>query len=437
MESKVPERSRAKKLPKYADKGNQQKSASLVVQPEGQSDEHQSQLDANQNILPEHRGQSDEHQSQLDANQKLLPERRGQSDEHQSQLVANQKLLPECRGQSDEHQHLLPEELATVADGKTPDFLTDDHHREQPLFKKFSELEPVIRSAFLRQVTGPVSIAETDDSPVAKEPPVLAELADELFDQFRQLMEVVLSSAASLEVVLSQKNNTIRSRYERGRKLGTAYLVQTGRAAYRSTKNQSQDAYSLFNPAITSDYQSAKVDSTNYSARINLRFGRHQGDEELINQAAEPTGNELYNPTTPTNPDSRPPYEARAPKRKSSVLKIKSFNFGVRMIKLYHYLQAKREYMISNQIVRSGMSVGANVNEAMRAESLSDFIHKLSISHKELEETIYWMRLLKRGNYLPRGGYRSLRDDADELMRILGRSLYTARCRKRSLTTNH
>lgn len=114
-------------------------------------------------------------------------------------------------------------------------------------------------------------------------------------------------------------------------------------------------------------------------------------------------------------------------KKSSNTLRIKTYQFGVRMIRLFQYLQRKREYTISSQIVRSGTSIGANVHEASKSESRADFIHKLMIAHKEMRETVFWLRLLKRGNYLPRGGYRSLRDDVDEIERILGKAIYTAR----------
>jgi four helix bundle protein len=119
---------------------------------------------------------------------------------------------------------------------------------------------------------------------------------------------------------------------------------------------------------------------------------------------------------------------------KSNVLKIKGMNFGIRMVLLYQYLNAKKSFEIARQVVRCGTSVGANIHEANAAESLRDFIHKLAISHKELEETIYWLRILKHGNYLPRGGYRSLRNDADELLRLLSRILFKSRMKLKGMS---
>ena len=74
---------------------------------------------------------------------------------------------------------------------------------------------------------------------------------------------------------------------------------------------------------------------------------------------------------------------------KKNILKDKSFHFAVRVYKLYKYLiDAKKEYVLSKQILRSGTSIGANVREAYNALSKADFVHKLSISQKETDETI-------------------------------------------------
>lgn len=84
-----------------------------------------------------------------------------------------------------------------------------------------------------------------------------------------------------------------------------------------------------------------------------------------------------------------------------SVLKNKSFQFAVRIIKLYHYLIIdKKEYVLSKQLLRSGTAIGALIREAQNAESKADFIHKLGIAQKECDETIYWLELLKEINYL-------------------------------------
>ena len=81
---------------------------------------------------------------------------------------------------------------------------------------------------------------------------------------------------------------------------------------------------------------------------------------------------------------------------KESVLKEKSYQFALRVIKLYKYIVAeKKEYVLSKQILRAGTSIGANVEEANQAQSKADFVHKLSIAQKEAFETDYWLRLLR------------------------------------------
>ena len=81
---------------------------------------------------------------------------------------------------------------------------------------------------------------------------------------------------------------------------------------------------------------------------------------------------------------------------KENIIQQKSFQFAVRIINLYKYLtNDKKEFVLSKQILRSGTSIGANINEALAAESKKDFVHKLSIAVKEARETYYWLNLLK------------------------------------------
>lgn len=80
---------------------------------------------------------------------------------------------------------------------------------------------------------------------------------------------------------------------------------------------------------------------------------------------------------------------------KENVIQKKSFNFALTIISLYKKLQYEREYIISKQLLRSGTSIGANVEEAIAGQSKKDFLSKISISLKEARETRYWFRLLK------------------------------------------
>lgn len=112
--------------------------------------------------------------------------------------------------------------------------------------------------------------------------------------------------------------------------------------------------------------------------------------------------------------------------RKESVLKNKSESFAKRIIKLYQYLMnVKHETVISKQIYRSGTSIGANIAESRYAQSEFDFISKLSIALKEAEETEYWLKSLRGGDYLTKAEYLSMSKDNNEVIRMLVSSIKT------------
>ncbi len=113
---------------------------------------------------------------------------------------------------------------------------------------------------------------------------------------------------------------------------------------------------------------------------------------------------------------------------RDSVLRVKSYQFALRVVKLARHLgEEKREFILSKQILRSGTSIGANVEEASQAQSKPDFIHKLSIAHKEAFETNYWLRLLRDSEYLNPNLSQSLIDDCEELHKLLTASIKTAK----------
>ena len=86
---------------------------------------------------------------------------------------------------------------------------------------------------------------------------------------------------------------------------------------------------------------------------------------------------------------------------KKSIIKDKSFDFAIKTVKLYKQLaNDKKEYVLSKQLLRSGTSVGANIREAHNAQSKPDFVHKLSISQKECDESIYWLELMEKQDSL-------------------------------------
>jgi four helix bundle protein len=113
---------------------------------------------------------------------------------------------------------------------------------------------------------------------------------------------------------------------------------------------------------------------------------------------------------------------------KENLLIDKSLAFASRIIKLYQYLTtAKQELVISKQIVRSGTSIGANINEANYGQSKADFVSKMHIALKETSETEYWLRLLIMSEYLTNDMGDSLLTDCLELKRMLVASINTAK----------
>ena len=113
---------------------------------------------------------------------------------------------------------------------------------------------------------------------------------------------------------------------------------------------------------------------------------------------------------------------------KESVLSEKSFSFALRIVKLYKHLVAEhKEYVLSKQVLRSGTSVGANIEESKHAQSKMDFVHKLAIAQKEASETNYWIRLLRESEYLDEKLAISLTSDCEEIQRMLTASIKTAK----------
>lgn len=113
---------------------------------------------------------------------------------------------------------------------------------------------------------------------------------------------------------------------------------------------------------------------------------------------------------------------------RENYLKDKSFRFALRIVRLYkHLVKEKKEFVMSKQILRAGTSIGANIREAQNAQSKLDFIHKLSISQKEADETLYWLELLNQSEYLETPIFDSLFNDASELLRLLKSIILTTR----------
>ena len=113
-----------------------------------------------------------------------------------------------------------------------------------------------------------------------------------------------------------------------------------------------------------------------------------------------------------------------------SILKNRSYAFAIRVVELSRFLcNEHKEYVLSQQIIRSGTSVGAIIRESEHAESAKDFIHKLSIGLKEINETEYWLDLLFATGFIESKIYNSLKDDCIALLKLLTASVKTSKLR--------
>lgn len=105
---------------------------------------------------------------------------------------------------------------------------------------------------------------------------------------------------------------------------------------------------------------------------------------------------------------------------KKNIIQEKSFCFALRIIKLYKYLKDnKNEYVLSKQLLKSGTSIGSNIEESIGGQSKNDFVSKISVAYKEARETLYWLKLLKASNYLNQKQSESLINDCEEIIRII------------------
>ena len=105
---------------------------------------------------------------------------------------------------------------------------------------------------------------------------------------------------------------------------------------------------------------------------------------------------------------------------KNRTVQEKSFQFAIRIVRICQILQnEKKEFILSRQLLKSGTAPGALVREAEHAQSRADFINKMSIGLKEINECIYWLNLLIETNYLKRTEYDSIISDAFEVLKLL------------------
>ena len=111
-----------------------------------------------------------------------------------------------------------------------------------------------------------------------------------------------------------------------------------------------------------------------------------------------------------------------------NILADKSVDFAIRITNCYKYLmKEKREDIMSKQLFRSGTSIGANIHEGIQEQSKADFVSKLNIALKEASETSYWLVVLHKANILEEKLFNSLKEDIDEIIRLLIASIKTTK----------
>jgi len=115
-------------------------------------------------------------------------------------------------------------------------------------------------------------------------------------------------------------------------------------------------------------------------------------------------------------------------KKPQNLIQQKSYQFSLRIIKLYKFLvETKKEFVLGKQILRCGTSIGANIEEAIGAQSKKDFFSKISISYKEARETRYWLYLLKDSQILTIDESKNFLDDIEELLKIIAKIQITTK----------
>lgn len=115
-------------------------------------------------------------------------------------------------------------------------------------------------------------------------------------------------------------------------------------------------------------------------------------------------------------------------KKSDSIVGQKAYDFAILIIQIYKELSSeKREFVLSKQLLRSGTSIGANINEAISSESKKDFVHKLSIALKESRETSYWLRLLSDSAFIEKDKFIIASDNCNQLIKLLNSIILTTK----------
>lgn len=112
---------------------------------------------------------------------------------------------------------------------------------------------------------------------------------------------------------------------------------------------------------------------------------------------------------------------------KENIIAVKSYQFAIQIIGLSKELNAKKEFVLSRQILKSGTSIGANVEEAIGGFSKKDFRAKMSISYKEARETQYWLKLLKDTDYIDEVLFEELNKELESILKILFKIIETSK----------
>ena len=112
---------------------------------------------------------------------------------------------------------------------------------------------------------------------------------------------------------------------------------------------------------------------------------------------------------------------------KSNPIREKSYSFALQIVRFCKIMIEKKEYILSKQLMKSGTSIGANVEEALQGQSRKDFIAKLSISLKEAHETVFWLRLIRDSEYATSEEVRPLFEKLDEIISLLTSIIKTSK----------
>jgi len=120
-----------------------------------------------------------------------------------------------------------------------------------------------------------------------------------------------------------------------------------------------------------------------------------------------------------------------------SIVKQKSYDFALRTIRLCTWLKEEKHFEIGSQLLRAGTSIGANVEEALAGQSRKDFLAKMSLASKEARETNYWLRLIRDSGVLNGDRIQGIKDESEELCKILTSIVKAGNAKMKSASTKH